>query len=63
MSQVASAVGGFLGRNRRKFYWLGGTVGSGYLLFKYAQWKWTEFQQKRELEQTAKSKYVLRLTD
>ncbi|KND01018.1 uncharacterized protein SPPG_09176 [Spizellomyces punctatus DAOM BR117] len=55
MSVVFDAVGGFLNRNRRKFYWLGGTVGSGYLLFKYAQWKWTEFQQRREIEQTAKS--------
>ncbi|KAI8919403.1 Peroxin-3 [Powellomyces hirtus] len=55
MSAIIDSVGGFLGRNRRKFYWLGGSVGGGYLLLKYAQWKWTEYNTKRELEQTAKS--------
>ncbi|KAJ3022359.1 peroxin [Thoreauomyces humboldtii] len=55
MSGVGTALQGFASRNRRKFYWLGGTVGSGYMLLKYAQWKWAEYQQKRDLEQTAKS--------
>ncbi|KAJ3167135.1 peroxin [Geranomyces variabilis] len=55
MSAIASSIHGFLGRNRRKFYWLGGTAGTGYVLFKYAQWKWTEYNTKRDLEQTAKS--------
>ncbi|KAJ3160150.1 peroxin [Geranomyces michiganensis] len=55
MSAVLGSVQGFFGRNRRKFYWLGGTAGTAYLLFKYAQWKWTEYNTKRDLEQTAKS--------
>ncbi|KAI9105639.1 Peroxin-3 [Phlyctochytrium arcticum] len=55
MAAVTDAIGGFLSRNRRKFYWVGGTVGSGYMLVKYAQWKWREFQQRREVEQTAKA--------
>ncbi|KAJ3174623.1 peroxin [Geranomyces variabilis] len=55
MSAIVSSIQGFLARNRRKFYWLGGTAGSGYVLLKYAQWKWTEYNTKRDLEQTAKS--------
>ncbi|KAJ3187669.1 peroxin [Gaertneriomyces sp. JEL0708] len=55
MSSLVDPILGFFGRNRRKFYYLGGTVGTGYVLLKYAQFKWREFQQRREIEQTAKA--------
>ncbi|KAJ3285286.1 peroxin [Borealophlyctis nickersoniae] len=55
MSWVVGSVGDFLKRNRNKFIWLGGTVGGGYGLFKYAQWKWGEFRARTELEQSAKA--------
>lgn len=59
MSIILSTVGDLLGRNRSRFVWIGGTIGGGYALYKYANWKWSEFQSKRELEQAAKAKWVV----
>ncbi|KAJ3043653.1 peroxin [Rhizophlyctis rosea] len=55
MSWLFSSIGDRVRRNRNRLLWLGGTISGGCALFKFAEWKWTEFQQKRELEQGAKA--------
>ncbi|KAI8929606.1 Peroxin-3 [Entophlyctis helioformis] len=52
---VWSSVVGFVSRNKNRLAWVTGTVGSGYMLFKYAKLKWEESQARHEAEQAARS--------
>ena len=46
----------FWSRHKNKLAWLGGIIGSGYILYKYGQIKWQEFQERQEIEQAARAK-------
>jgi hypothetical protein len=57
MSQTDSAS--FWSRHSNKFLWLAGTFGTGYSLYKYAQHKWIEFEEKQRDDQLARAKYAI----
>ncbi|KAI8799597.1 Peroxin-3 [Cladochytrium replicatum] len=49
------ALYGFVSRNRRRFMWAGGVIGGIYGAVKFAQYKFVEMEQERELERTAQA--------